>query len=69
LEQVGVNIIFDFSAVEFIDSRGLDFLITFHKKLKKEDLNISLENVNNYIYELLHTVFFHKLFKISKSES
>ncbi|MFC1742975.1 STAS domain-containing protein [Candidatus Riflebacteria bacterium] len=66
LDARSCPVVFDFKKVEFIDSRGLDFLITFHKRQEKENFNIKLINVNDYIYDLLHTVFFHKLFPILK---
>ena len=54
----------DFSDLEYISSAGLRVLIATQKKLKPEDIPMTIKNVNDTIGEIFRMSGFDKILKI-----
>ena len=58
------SLIIDFTNVEYISSAGLRVLIATQKKLKKDDIPMTIKNVNDTINEIFRMSGFDKILKI-----
>ena len=58
------SLIIDFSDLEYISSAGLRVLIATQKKLKSEDIPMTIKNVNDTINEIFRMSGFDKILKI-----
>ena len=58
------SLIIDFSDLEYISSAGLHVLIATQKKLKPEDIPMTIKNVNDTIGEIFRMSGFDKILKI-----
>ena len=58
------SLIIDFSNLEYISSAGLRVLIATQKKLKSEDIPMTIKNVNDTISEIFRMSGFDKVLKI-----
>ena len=58
------SLIMDFTNVEYISSAGLRVLIATQKKLKKDDIPMTIKNVNDTINEIFRMSGFDKILKI-----
>lgn len=54
----------DFEKVEYISSAGLRVLIATQKKLKKDNVPLVIENVNDTIKEIFRMSGFDKILEI-----
>lgn len=57
-------LIIDFSNLEYISSAGLRVLISTQKKLKNEDIPLTIINVSDNINEIFRMSGFDKILKI-----
>ena len=57
-------LIIDFSNLEYISSAGLRVLIATQKKLKKENIPMTIKNINDTISEIFRMSGFDKILKI-----
>ncbi len=66
LDEMGKfdSLIIDFSNLEYISSAGLRVLIATQKKLKPENIPMTIKNVNNTINEIFRMSGFDKILKI-----
>jgi len=58
------SLIIDFSELEYISSAGLRVLIATQKKLKPENIPMTITNVNDTINEIFRMSGFDKILKI-----
>ena len=58
------SLIIDFSNLEYISSAGLRVLIATQKKLKPENVPMTIKNVNDTISEIFRMSGFDKVLKI-----
>jgi anti-anti-sigma factor len=58
------SLIIDFSNLEYISSAGLRVLIATQKKLKPENIPMTIKNVNDTISEIFRMSGFDKVLKI-----
>ena len=58
------SLIIDFSNLEYISSAGLRVLIATQKKLKPENIPMTIKNVNDTINEIFRMSGFDKILKI-----
>lgn len=58
------SLILDFNDLEYISSAGLRVLIAAQKKLKQDDIPMSIKNVNDSISEIFRMSGFDKILKI-----
>lgn len=58
------SLIIDFSKLDYISSAGLRVLIATQKKLKSENIPMTIKNVNGYINEIFRMSGFDKILKI-----
>ena len=58
------SLILDFTNLEYISSAGLRVLVSTQKKLKSEDIPMTIENVNDTINEIFKMSGFDKILKI-----
>ena len=58
------SLIIDFSDLEYISSAGLRVLIATQKKLKPENIPMTIKNVNDTISEIFRMSGFDKILKI-----
>ena len=58
------SLIIDFSDLEYISSAGLRVLIATQKKLKLENISMTIKNVNDTISEIFRMSGFDKILKI-----
>lgn len=58
------SLIIDFSNLEYISSAGLRVLIATQKKLKPENIPMTIKNVNDTITEIFRMSGFDKVLKI-----
>ena len=58
------SLIIDFSNLEYISSAGLRVLIATQKKLKPENIPMTIKNVNDTINEIFRMSGFDKVLKI-----
>ena len=58
------SLILDFTDVEYISSAGLRVLVSTQKKLKSEDIPMTIKNVNDTINEIFKMSGFDKILKI-----
>ena len=58
------SLIIDFSNLEYISSAGLRVLIPTQKKLKPENIPMTIKNVNDTISEIFRMSGFDKVLKI-----
>lgn len=65
-EEIGKfdSLTIDFEKVEYISSAGLRVLIATQKKLKKDNVPLVIENVNDTIKEILRMSGFDKILEI-----
>lgn len=66
LDEMGKfdSLIIDFANLEYISSAGLRVLIATQKKLKPEDIPMTIKNVNDTINEIFRMSGFDKILKI-----
>ncbi|MBE6489823.1 MAG: STAS domain-containing protein [Methanobrevibacter sp.] len=66
LDEMGKfdSLIIDFANLEYISSAGLRVLISTQKKLKPEDIPMTIKNVNDTINEIFRMSGFDKILKI-----
>ncbi len=60
--------IIDLSTTKRLDSQGLRLLLSIHKELSQNDIQIILQNPNLHLYRVLQIMSFDHLFKIEFSE-
>jgi len=58
------SLIIDFSKLDYISSAGLRVLIATQKKLKSENIPMTIKNVNGNINEIFRMSGFDKILKI-----
>mgnify|MGYP002523418354 CR=1 FL=1 len=58
------SLILDFNDLEYISSAGLRVLIAAQKKLKQDEIPMSIKNVNDAISEIFRMSGFDKILKI-----
>lgn len=58
------SLILDFTKLEYISSAGLRVLIATQKKLKPDDIPMTIKNVNDAISEIFRMSGFDKILKI-----
>ena len=58
------SLILDFTNLEYISSAGLRVLIATQKKLKSDDIPMTIKNVNDAISEIFRMSGFDKILKI-----
>ena len=58
------SLIMDFANLEYISSAGLRVLIATQKKLKQDDIPMTIKNVNDTINEIFRMSGFDKILKI-----
>ena len=58
------SLILDLSSLEYISSAGLRVLIATQKKLKKQDIPMTIKNVNDAIKEIFRMSGFDKILTI-----
>ena len=58
------SLIIDFSDLEYISSAGLRVLIATQKKLKQDNIPMTIKNVNDTIGEIFRMSGFDKILKI-----
>ena len=58
------SLILDFTNLEYISSAGLRVLVSTQKKLKSEDIPMTIKNVNDTINEIFKMSGFDKILKI-----
>ena len=58
------SLIIDFTDLEYISSAGLRVLIATQKKLKPENIQMTINNVNDSIKEIFRISGFDKILKI-----
>ena len=58
------SLILDFNDLEYISSAGLRVLIAAQKKLKQDNVPMSIKNVNDAIREIFRMSGFDKILKI-----
>ncbi len=58
------SLILDFKDLEYISSAGLRVLIAAQKKLKQDDVPMTINNVNDAISEIFRMSGFDKILKI-----
>ena len=58
------SLILDFTNLEYISSAGLRVLFSTQKKLKSEDIPMTIKNVNDTINEIFKMSGFDKILKI-----
>ena len=58
------SLIIDFTDLEYISSAGLRVLIATQKKLKPENIPMTIKNVNDTINEIFKMSGFDKILKI-----
>ena len=58
------SLILDFTNLEYISSAGLRVLIATQKKLKPDDIPMTIKNVNDTISEIFRMSGFDKILKI-----
>ena len=58
------SLIIDFSKLDYISSAGLRVLIATQKKLKPENIPMTIKNVNDTINEIFRMSGFDKILKI-----
>ena len=58
------SVIIDFSNLEYISSAGLSVFIATQKKLKPENIPMTIKNVNDTISEIFRMSGFDKVLKI-----
>ncbi|MBQ6219410.1 MAG: STAS domain-containing protein [Methanosphaera sp.] len=65
-EEIGKfdSLTIDFEKVEYISSAGLRVLIATQKKLKKDNVPLVIENVNDTIKEIFRMSGFDKILEI-----
>lgn len=65
-EEIGKfdSLTIDFDKVEYISSAGLRVLIATQKKLKKDNVPLVIENVNDTIKEIFRMSGFDKILEI-----
>lgn len=66
LDEMGKfdSLIIDFTNLEYISSAGLRVLIATQKKLKPENIPMTIRNVNDTINEIFRMSGFDKILKI-----
>ena len=66
LDEMGKfdSLIIDFSNLEYISSAGLRVLIATQKKLKPDNIPMTIKNVNDTINEIFRMSGFDKILKI-----
>ena len=66
LDEMGTfdSLIIDFTNLEYISSAGLRVLIATQKKLKPENIPMTIRNVNDTINEIFRMSGFDKILKI-----
>ena len=66
LDEMGEfdSLVIDFSNLEYISSAGLRVLIATQKKLKPENIPMTINNVNDSIKEIFRISGFDKILKI-----
>ena len=66
LDEMGKfdSLIIDFANLEYISSAGLRVLISTQKKLKPEDIPMTIKNVNDTINEIFRMSGFDKILQI-----
>lgn len=66
LDEMGKfdSLIIDFANLEYISSAGLRVLIATQKKLKPEDIPMTIKNVNDTINEIFRMSGFDKILQI-----
>jgi len=66
LDEMGKfdSLVIDFSNLEYISSAGLRVLIATQKKLKPENIPMTINNVNDSIKEIFRISGFDKILKI-----
>lgn len=63
------NIVLNFSGVEFLSSAALGKLITFDKKVKRQDAKLILTNISPEIFQVFAITNLDKLFHIKDTEA
>lgn len=65
-EEIGKfeSLIIDFDKVEYISSAGLRVLIATQKKLKQDNIPLTIKNVNDVINEIFRMSGFDKILEI-----
>ena len=58
------SLIFDFTDLDYISSAGLRVLISTQKKLNKENIPMTIKNVNDVVGEIFKMSGFDKILKI-----
>ena len=58
------SLILDFTNLKYISSAGLRVLVSTQKKLKSEDIPMTIKNVNDTINEIFKMSGFDKILKI-----
>ncbi len=64
LEDESVELIFDLSSVQLIDSTGLALLVASQKTLEEKNKLLTLINVNEEIFDLLRLTHLDRFFNI-----
>ena len=64
LEDESVELIFDLSSVQLIDSTGLTLLVASQKTLEEKNKLLTLINVNKEIFDLLRLTHLDRFFNI-----
>ncbi len=65
-EEINQSTILDFSDLEYISSAGLSILLVTQKRLKDNDQEISIQNMNNHIREIFRYAGFDQIIHIDE---